>query len=79
MRQRQHRLCRTPDRRRNTGDDVHRYTGGPASLNLFAAATENESISTLQPHDLMPGLRLAHENRVDTVLRHGMVRTTFGN
>jgi hypothetical protein len=45
----------------------------------FAAAPEDERIAALQPDDFAPGQRLAHQERVDCVLRHSVARTLLGH
>ncbi len=45
-------------------------------LRLFPAATKDERIAALQPHDALPFPGLLHEERVDFLLRQG-VRARF--
>jgi len=43
-----------------------------AGLRLLAAAPEDERIAAFQPHDIVPGQRLAHQQRVDLMLLQGV-------
>ncbi len=51
--------------------------GGRKRLRFLPAAPEDERISALQPHDLLPGLRLLDQERVDFILRRGCARRPF--
>ena len=58
------------------GDARHDLDGDPvlgAVQRLLATPAEDEGVAPLQPQHPPPGPRLTHENRVDLVLRNGVM------
>src|SRR3546814_7772505 len=54
-------------------------TGFARGLELLAAAPEDEGIAALQAHDLLAGLCLADDQRVDPVLPHRVAAALLGD
>ena len=67
------------ERRGDAGDDLDRHARGAAGLGFLAAAAEHERIAALEAHDVAPGERLAHQQRVDRVLRQRVARAALGD
>ena len=72
MRQRNLRGGRGSECRRYARHDLDRHAGGAAGFGLLAAATEHERIAALQAHHVATGERLAHQQRVDLMLRQSV-------
>ena len=79
MRQRDLRCRRRAERGGDAGNDLHRHAHRVAGLNFLPAAAEHERIAALEAHDVAPGERLAHQERVDFFLGQGVPGTAFGD
>ena len=55
------------------GHDLDVDAGVPAERELLAAAAEDVRVAALEPHDALALAGEVHEQRVDRVLRHGVV------
>ncbi len=73
VRERDARERRDAQRARHARHDVDRHARRAAREHLLAAAPVDERVAALEPHDAPPALRLLDEDRVDLVLRHGVV------
>jgi hypothetical protein len=69
MRHRNPGVCRTRDRRGDTGDHLERDAGGRERRRLLAAPTENERIPALEANDDFAGQAALDEQLIDLVLR----------
>jgi hypothetical protein len=60
-------------------NDLYRHASRAAGFGFFAAPPENEGVAALEAHHVLPVQRLAHQQGVDLVLRHGVARAALGH
>ena len=61
------------DGARDAGDHLDGHAGAVAGEHLLAAAAEHVRVAALQAHDVAAGERVLDEQRLDLVLRDGVV------
>ncbi len=74
MRQRNARIRRDAERRRNARHDFKRNTGAGKRLGLLAAAPEDERVAAFQPDHVEPAFTAVNQQRADFFLRQRVRR-----
>jgi len=73
MRERDPRVGRDRDGRADAGNDLERNAGPRQRVGFFAAPSEDERIAALETHDPAPAPGVHDQERVDALLRQGVV------